>query len=140
VIPSVFNLYVVGKCIQQQRARHVNEPLVINTACLQPEQKNLSDLLQDCTEEINKARGFKDQLAHRFKRERSIIDNATKQRTRRYVLNLDLQHFFGTTHFGRVRGFFITNRDFALHPKTAALLAQIACHNNVLDIHLGRLV
>jgi RNA-directed DNA polymerase len=95
-------------------------------------QKNLSDLLQDCTEEINKARGYKDQLAHGFKRKRSIIDNATKHRRRRYVLNLDLQDFFGTINFGRVRGFFITNRDFALHPKTASLLAQIACHNNVL--------
>jgi RNA-directed DNA polymerase len=130
---------------------------VINTACLQPEQKNLSDLLQDCTEEINKGRGFKEQLAHGLKHKRSIIENAMKHRTRRYVLNLDLQHFFGTIHFGRVRGFFITNRDFALHPKTASLLAQIACHNNVLpqaspsspvisnlisnvlDIHLGRL-
>lgn len=95
-------------------------------------QKNLSDLLQDCAEEINEARGFKDQFAYGFKRELSIIDNATKHRRRRYVLNLDLQDFFPTINFGRVRAFFILNRDFALQPKVATILAQIACHNHVL--------
>src|ERR1700733_5817699 len=54
-------------------------------------QKNLSDLLQDCAGEINEARGFRDQFAYGFKRDLSIIDNATKHRRRRYVLNLDLQ-------------------------------------------------
>jgi RNA-directed DNA polymerase len=120
-------------------------------------QKNLSVLLQDCTEEINAAKGFKDQFAHGFKRECSIITNATKHRRKRYVLNLDLQDFFGTINFGRVRGFFITNRNFGLQPKVATILAQIACHSNVLpqgspcspvisnlignilDIHLARL-
>src|SRR5258708_15130344 len=62
-------------------------------------QKNLSDLLQDCAEEINKARGFKDQLAHGFKRDCSIITNATKHRRRRYVLNLHLHDFFPTINF-----------------------------------------
>jgi len=95
-------------------------------------QKHLSDLLQDCAEEINKARGFKDQFAHGFKRHCSIITNATKHRRRRYVLNLDLQDFFPTINFGRVRAFFMLNRDFALQPKAATLLAQIACHNHVL--------
>jgi retron-type reverse transcriptase len=120
-------------------------------------QRNLSDLLQDCVEEINRSRGFKDQFAHGFKRHRSIITNATKHRRRRYVLNLDLQDFFGTINFGRIRGFFIANRDFALHPNVATILAQVACHNgvlpqgspcspvisnligNVLDIRLARL-
>jgi len=109
-------------------SRTINSP----TDDLKQLQRNLSDLLQDCTEEINKSRGFKDQFAHGFKRDCSIITNATKHRRRRYVLNLDLQDFFGTINFGRIRGFFITNRDFALQPKVATLLAQIACHNHVL--------
>jgi RNA-directed DNA polymerase len=95
-------------------------------------QKNLSDLLQDCAREINEARGFKDQFAYGFKRKRSIIDNATQHRRRRYVLNLDLQDFFPTINFGRGRAFFVLNRDFALQPKVATILAQIACHNHVL--------
>src|SRR6266568_1397940 len=120
-------------------------------------QQRLSDLLQNCIEEINQGRKWKDQLAHGFKRDRSIITNATKHRKRRYVFNIDLQDFFGTINFGRVRGFFIKDRNFALHPNVATILAQIACYQNalpqgspcspvisnlighVLDIHLCKL-
>lgn len=70
-------------------------------------QRRLSNLLQNCVEEINQTHKWEDQLAHGFKRHRSIISNATKHRKRRYVLNIDLQDFFGTISFGRVRGFFL---------------------------------
>lgn len=50
-------------------------------------QRNLSDLLQNCAEEINAAKLWKDQLAHGFKRDCSIITNAMKHRKRRYIFN-----------------------------------------------------
>jgi RNA-directed DNA polymerase len=95
-------------------------------------QRNLSDLLQDCVTELNAANGWKDQIAHGFKRKRSIVTNASHHRGRRWVFNLDLSDFFGTINFGRVRGFFITNRHFSLPPRVATILAQIACYNNSL--------
>lgn len=95
-------------------------------------QRNLSDLLQNCSEEINAGKQWKDQLAHGFKRDCSIITNAVKHRKRRCVFNIDLHDFFGTINFGRVRGFFIKDANFMLHPKVATILAQIACHENVL--------
>jgi RNA-directed DNA polymerase len=95
-------------------------------------QSNLSHLLQNCISEINSTRNFGDQLAHAFKRDRSIITNARKHLRRRYVFNIDLQDFFGTINFGRVRGFFIKDANFMLHPKVATVLAQIACHENAL--------
>ena len=95
-------------------------------------QRRLSDLLQNCVEEINQSRNRKDQLAHGFKRKRSIITNATRHRMRRYVFNIDLQDFFPTINFGRVRGFFIKDANFMLDPKVATILAQIACHANGL--------
>src|SRR5260370_11744984 len=134
-------------------SRQINAP--INELKLL--QRHLSDLLQDCVAEINKDKGLRDQLAHGFKRKRSIVSNATKHRRRRYVLNLDLQDFFGTINFGRVRGFFIKNNEFALRPEISTILAQISCHQNalpqgspcspvisnlighVLDVRLGRL-
>ena len=39
-------------------------------------QRRLSDLLQDCVEEININKHRKDRIAHGFKRKRSIITNA----------------------------------------------------------------
>ena len=95
-------------------------------------QRNLSDLLQDCTAELNATNGWKDQIAHGFKRDRSIVSNACRHRGRRWVFNLDLADFFGSINFGRVRGFFIVNKHFSLHPKVATVLAQIACNDNAL--------
>jgi RNA-directed DNA polymerase len=95
-------------------------------------QQKLSNLLQQCENEIEKEIGVKRRLAHGFKREHSILTNADVHRCQRFVLNFDLADFFGTIHFGRVRGFFITNRHFKLNVDVATLIAQIACHENKL--------
>jgi RNA-directed DNA polymerase len=95
-------------------------------------QRKLSDLLLDCVDEINAATGRKDRAAHGFKRGRSIRTNAVKHRHRRWAFNIDLENFFPTIHFGRVRGFFISNKDFSLHQDVATAIAQIACDGNAL--------
>ena len=95
-------------------------------------QRKLADLLQDGLDEINSARRLKDRTAHGFRRGRSIITNARQHRHRRWVFNTDLENFFPSINFGRVRGFFIKNRDFNLHENVATVLAQIACHDNSL--------
>lgn len=94
-------------------------------------QRNLADLLYDFRDEINKENPRRP-LAHGFRRKQSIFDNAKQHKRRRFVLNLDLQDFFPTFNFGRVRGFFIKNRDFALDEKVATVIAQIACFENTL--------
>jgi RNA-directed DNA polymerase len=95
-------------------------------------QRRLSDLLQDCVDEINTAKRRKDRTAHGFKRKRSIITNARQHRHRRWVFNLDLEDFFPSINFGRVRGFLLKNRDFELHEDVATVITQIACHDNSL--------
>jgi RNA-directed DNA polymerase len=95
-------------------------------------QKKLSGLLQDCVEEINTAKKLTDRVCHGFTRKRSIISNARQHRNRRYVFNLDLEDFFPSIHFGRVRGFFIKDKNFALHEDVATVIAQIACREKIL--------
>ncbi len=117
-----------------QIAKRSGEPRTISAPCdsLKLLQRRLSDLLQDCVDEINTARQLKDRTAHGFKRRRSIMSNARRHRHRRWVLNIDLEEFFPSINFGRVRGFFIKNRDFELNHDVATVLAQIACHDNSL--------
>ncbi len=123
-------------------------------------QSSLSDLLQDCIEEINSAKPkkaaktkfvnttkdknpdykktkfledtFTPTLSHGFVRKRSIITNAMMHLNRKNVLNVDLKNFFDSFNFGRVRGFFITNNHFRLCEETATVIAQIACYENKL--------
>lgn len=102
-------------------------------AGLKVAQKKLSNLLQDSVDEINAAaKGRKDQITHGFTRKRSIITNASRHRNRRYVFNIDLKDFFPSINFGRVRGYFMKNKDFSLKEKVVTVLAQIACYENAL--------
>jgi RNA-directed DNA polymerase len=95
-------------------------------------QARLSILLQNCLQEIEDSGGRKNDVAHGFKRGRSIMTNGECHRKMRYVFNIDLKDFFPSINFGRVRGFFINDRNFALHPKVATFLAQIACYRGAL--------
>lgn len=69
---------------------------------------------------------------HGFYPSRTIVSNAAVHRNKRYVFNVDLENFFGTINFGRIRGYFLKDRGFALSPTTATILAQIASCDNVL--------
>lgn len=95
-------------------------------------QKRLSNYLQDCVDEINSAKKVTHHLSHGFRRKTSILHNAQIHRNKRFVVNLDLEDFFGSINFGRVRGFFLKNRNFELNERVATVIAQIACHTNSL--------
>jgi RNA-directed DNA polymerase len=126
-------------------------------------QRRLADLLQDCDQEVRERYGrhdggpHPDKVTHGFVRRRSIVTNAYQHRRRRFVFNIDLDDFFPSINFGRVRGYFIRDKNFALEPAVATVLAQIACSGNhlpqgspcspvianlithILDVHLVRL-
>lgn len=50
----------------------------------------------------------------------------------KFILNIDLENFFDSFNFGRVRGFFIKDRNFATSPEIATMIAQIACYQGKL--------
>jgi RNA-directed DNA polymerase len=96
-------------------------------------QKRLANRLYECLDELRiGSPPPRRSLAHGFERNRSIITNANLHKRRRYVLNLDLEDFFPSINFGRVRGFFIKDKHFSLQPAVATILAQIACHEDEL--------
>ncbi len=134
-------------------------------------QKRLADLLYECADDIKpepekakyiigknpKRDRARKSISHGFQKGLSISSNAEAHIRKRFVFNLDIENFFPSFNFGRVRGFFIKNDRFKLDPKIATMIAQIACHNNelpqgspcspiisnfiaqILDVHLVRL-
>ena len=100
-------------------------------------QKKLSNVLWECylesIESKSKDKNFKTPvLSHAFEKGKSIITNSQMHRNKKYILNIDLKNFFDSFNFGRVRGFFIKDRDFAVSPEIATVIAQIACYQGKL--------
>lgn len=62
---------------------------------------------------------------------KGIVSNAEQHKKKKYVLNLDLQDFFHSVNFGRVRGIFI-NTPFNMGLPAATVLAQLCTHNGRL--------
>lgn len=94
-------------------------------------QTHLSHVLYQCLAEIERQRGAKP-ISFGFREDRSIIENAARHKRKRWVLNLDLEDFFPSFNFGRVRGFFLKDNAFGLHPEVATTIAQIACDGTAL--------
>jgi len=108
--------------------RIINAP----TSELKDIQARLSNLLLNCIDIINAEKNITPKLSHGFTRNKSIITNAQIHTKQKNVLNIDLNDFFDSFNFGRVRGFFIKNKNFNLHDGIATVLAKIACLNNTL--------
>lgn len=117
-------------------------------------QKRLASLLYECDLEIRRSKSIQfSRICHSFHKKGGakleqgnseknksdnehclfgIHSNAKKHKNKRYVMNIDLKDFFPSFNFGRVRGFFIKNKEFNLSPGIATIIAQIACHDNEL--------
>jgi len=62
---------------------------------------------------------------------KSIVSHAHKHKNKINLLTIDLQDFFPSINFARVRGMFI-GKPYYLGVKAATILAQICCFNNEL--------
>lgn len=69
--------------------------------------------------------------AHGFIDGRSVASNAAVHAASRWVLNIDLEDFFPTINFGRIRGL-LMRPPFELGLAAAAVCAQIVTHRNGL--------
>jgi len=86
-------------------------------------QSQINNILQD----VYRPR----QAAFGFIRNRDIRKNAQRHTSNRWVFNIDLEDFFPSINFGRVRGLFI-NKPYELPRSVATIIAQICSHNDEL--------
>lgn len=68
---------------------------------------------------------------HGFLPNRSIVSNARPHSGQLWVLNVDLEDFFPSIHFGRVRGLFRA-WPYSLPDRVALVLARICCYRSQL--------
>ena len=68
---------------------------------------------------------------HGFVEGKNIVTNASLHSKKRLILRVDLENFFPTINFGRVRGMFMAY-PYNRNAKVATFLAKICCHENVL--------
>lgn len=71
-------------------------------------------------------------LSHAYEKGKSIITNAFIHRNKRYVVNMDLENFFDSIHFGRVLGYFEKNEHFMLSHEVATAVTQLVCYQGKL--------
>lgn len=95
-------------------------------------QRKLARLLARSYSDFLYLKGRRRNPAHGFLQSRSICTNSAPHVGCDWVLNIDIQDFFGSINFGRVRGFLLSKEGFALSEPVATLIAQICCHQNCL--------
>ncbi|MBX2977146.1 MAG: trypsin-like peptidase domain-containing protein [Ignavibacteriaceae bacterium] len=68
---------------------------------------------------------------HGFVKQRSVISGAEKHLNKQSILNIDLENFFDSIHYGRIKYLFMAH-PFNCNETIATILAHIFCHENKL--------
>ena len=125
-VESFYNTFEIPK--KNGGMRQINAP----SGDLKFIQRRIAEALWAYQQSLNSERQIKPNLSHAFEKKKSIITNAQVHRNKYLVLNLDLESFFESFHFGRVLGYFQKNRDFQLPYEVAVALAQLTCYQGHL--------
>ena len=95
-------------------------------------QKKLAKVLENHYYESIQDNKNKDAFLQGFFKDRGIITNAKIHRNKRFILNIDLEDFFQTIHFGRVKGFFEKDNTFKVPSEVALIIANLVCYRGIL--------
>lgn len=66
-----------------------------------------------------------------FREGSSIVENAWPHCRKKFVFNIDLENFFGTITFSRIRGLLIA-KPYSFTPETATVIAHLTTVNGIL--------
>lgn len=110
------------------------EPRIINAPRkeLKDIQRKIADRLWEYHEAYLEENNIIINVSHAFEKKKSIITNAVIHKKKRFVFNVDLEGFFESFHFGRVRGFFCKSKEFLFSEEVATVIAQITCYKGCL--------
>ena len=86
-------------------------------------QKNLSEILLEIYPDKN--------CVHGYVKGKGIRSNALIHVKKKNVINIDLEEFFPSINFGRVRGIF-KSKPFNFNDEISTTLAQICCYKGIL--------
>ncbi|HEM3576362.1 TPA: RNA-directed DNA polymerase, partial [Streptococcus suis] len=84
------------------------------------------------TLEIKKDYRFQNDIIQAFEKGKSILTNAEIHRNKKYIIKIDLEDFFDSFTFYRVKGYFEKNRDFQLSKEISMTLANLVCYKSKL--------
>ncbi len=91
-------------------------------------QKKIKNVINEFYNPISAVHGF---VISRDNDIKNIVTNASFHTKKRVVINLDIENFFDSIHFGRVRGLFLA-KPFSLDKKIATRIAQLTTYDNRL--------
>lgn len=103
--------------------RHICAP----NGDLKAVQRRLADFLYTHHKKYVEDNHICADISHAFEKEKGIISNAANHRNKKYIVNVDLENYFDSFHFGRVCGFFEKNKEFEYEHEVAVLIAKLAC-------------
>jgi RNA-directed DNA polymerase len=131
----IYHLYIVPedqkyKTFSIPKKRGGERQILAPITPLKLIQQKLNQVLQAVYHPKQPVHGFI-QAFGKPSRVKNILTNAKPHVGQRYVFNIDLEDFFTTINFGRVRGMFMA-KPYNLNPSVASTLAKICCHNGFL--------
>jgi hypothetical protein len=91
-------------------------------------QTKFNDILQKQYKTLKPVHGF---VKSENTTPKSIVSNASQHVRKRYVINVDIEDFFGSINFGRVRGLFLS-KPFNTSESIATKLAQLTTYEDKL--------
>jgi hypothetical protein len=95
-------------------------------------QTALANVLYAYQREYRESEKIEQKVSHAFEKGKNIVTNSIIHKNKRYVLNIDLEDYFGSFHIGRIIGYFENNRHFRFPHEVAVTIAQIACYQGKL--------
>lgn len=95
-------------------------------------QRKVLTILEARQEVIFSENNIVNKISHGFQKRKNIITNAVPHKNKRYIINVDLKDFFESFHFGRVRGYFMTNKHFEMSKDVSKIIAILCCYNGAL--------